>query len=99
MYNDHQRHRGMTDKDLALTALGMLKHAASCGTIAALECSNSELRTDCSEILNRTLDNHYHLWRAMHNRGWYDVEPASHRHQSPEQRTSHHGREYWPPQQ
>lgn len=99
MYNDHQRHKGLTDRDIADTALVLLKHAAECGTAAALECSNPELRTDCAEILNRTLDNHYHLWRAMHTRGWYDVEPASHRHQEPDQRTAYHGREYWPTEQ
>lgn len=99
MYNQRQRHRGLSDKDIAITALNMLKHAATSGTTAVLECSNPELRTDCTEILNRTLDNHYHLWRAMHNRGWYDIEPASHRHQSPDQRNHHHGREYWPPTQ
>jgi spore coat protein CotF len=95
MYNDHQRHRGMTDRDIAETALGMLKHAVTCTATAALECSNPELRTDCSEILNRSLDNHYHVWRMMHNRGWYDIEPASHRHQDPDQRSKHHGQEYW----
>jgi len=96
MYTDQNRRRGMSDQDLAETALNMLKHAANCATTATLECSNPELRGDCAEILNRTLDNHYTLWRMMHNRGWYPVEPASHRHQDPSRRTSYHGEEYWP---
>lgn len=95
MYNDHQRHRSMTDKDLCETAVNLLKQAATCGVTATLECSNSELRTDCAEIMNRSLDNQYYLWRTMHNRGWYDVEPASHRHQDSDRRTKHHGRENW----
>jgi len=70
-------HAKLNDQDLMQLLLSDHKASAQHMLMCVLECANDALRTDCQNILNKTLDHQKQIWQAMNQRGWYQVQAAT----------------------
>ncbi|MGE5328069.1 MAG: spore coat protein [Deltaproteobacteria bacterium] len=67
----------LSDKEITNAVLGNHKLSATSLTNLILESSNNQLRTDCMDVLKRTLENQKQLFDVMSQKGWYQVANAN----------------------
>lgn len=67
----------LSERDIMQLILDQHKHTAKFLTDCVIECSTPALRHECQQALNNTLNHQYQIWEAMHQRGWYQSQPAS----------------------
>lgn len=67
----------ISDKDLMNTLLSQHKFSAMTLTGLITECANENLRQDCINVLESTLQHQKMIWDAMNQKGWYQVQPAN----------------------
>ncbi len=66
----------MNDRDMMQCILDQSKHSATFLTSFILESSNQGLRQELMQLLNNVLQEQYHCYEMMHQRGWYQPMPA-----------------------
>ena len=64
------------DQDLMKSTLYELKHEVSTLCQAAMESNNSNLRSQYTQILSKSLDNQKKFFDLMNQKGFYKVENA-----------------------
>lgn len=67
----------ISDKDVTNVILNQHKLEASSLTNLILESSNNSLRTDTTNILQRTFSHQKQIFDLMSQKGWYQVQNAS----------------------
>ena len=67
----------IADKEIANVVLDNHKLSASSLTNLILESTNNQLRTDCMNLLQRTLDHQKQVFDLMSQKGWYQTTTVS----------------------
>ncbi|MGE5472729.1 MAG: spore coat protein [Ignavibacteriales bacterium] len=67
----------LSDKEIASEILGNHKLSATSLTNLILESSNNQLRTECMDVLKKTLENQKQIFDVMSQKGWYKVTNAN----------------------
>lgn len=70
-------HHQLTDRDIVTDCLEGTKHASSTFHRTVIEASNDNIRNACFRMHNDILMMNKTLFDLMHQRGWYQVEPAT----------------------
>ena len=67
----------MTDQDLSTEALDLQIFLASGYTGYTFECSNTNLRSDMSRIMEDEIQIGYEIYKIMNEKGWYPQKMAN----------------------
>lgn len=67
----------LTDRDIMQLILDQHKLSAKVLTDFVIESSTPALRHECQNALNNTLNHQRQIWETMHQRGWYQPQPAN----------------------
>ena len=67
----------LSDKEITNVILDQHKLSATSLTNLILESTNNQLRSDCLNLLKRTLDHQKQIFDVMSQKGWYQVTTAS----------------------
>lgn len=67
----------MSDRDIMQMILDEHKHSVASLAHMIVECSTPQLRNECLNALNGTIQHQQAIWELMHQRGWYQPHPAS----------------------
>lgn len=65
------------DKEITNVVLENHKLSATSLTNLILESSNNQLRSDCINVLKRTLDHQKQIFDLMSQKGWYQVSAVN----------------------
>lgn len=67
----------LSDKEITTVILDNHKLSATSLTNLILESTNNQLRSDCLNVLRKTLDHQKQIFDVMSQKGWYQVNTAS----------------------
>lgn len=67
----------LTDKEILNVLLDQHKLCASALTNLVLESSNQNVRTDASNVLNKTFRHQKQIFDILSQKGWYKTQSAS----------------------
>lgn len=76
MAQQQQNQQSKKDMELVGTLIYQLKMESSALCTAILESANDNVRSQLTQMLNRSLQNQKTVFDLMNQKGWYKVEPA-----------------------